>query len=128
MKSLKLVILLAALALPGVASPAPAGGASADAYQFTVVPGSAAFGNIVVRVTVATGETTISQGDAAFITVVDSSPPGPGDYRLYSWASYDATGARDAWNANRVDLQTGRLWWLTYDGKSTASWTLVTGP
>jgi hypothetical protein len=123
MKTLRLAFLLAALALPGAAAAAPN-----DAYQFTFVSGSATYGNVTVRVAVATGQTALSSSGTPFINVVDSTPPGPGDYKVYSWASYDATGARTSWAVNRVDLQSGRLWGLTYDGKSAASWTPITGP
>ena len=128
MKTLGLAFLLAALTLPGVVDAAPAAAQPNDAYQFTFVSGSATYGNVAVRVAVATGQSALSSNGTAFINVVDSTPPGPGDYRLYSWASYDATGARTSWAANRVDLQSGRLLGLTYDGKSTASWILITGP
>ena len=132
MKTLGLVVWLAALALPAIVdaapAPPPAPAPPTAAYQFTTVPGSVAFSAVVLRVAVATGQTALDGTGATLINVVDSTPPGPGDYRVSSWAAYDATGARTAWNANRVDLQSGRIWALTYDGKSAASWTLVTGP
>jgi hypothetical protein len=128
MKTLRLAFLLAALALPGAAAAAPAAAQPNDAYQFTFVSGSAVYGTVTLRVAVATGQSALSSSGTAFINVVDSTPPGPGDYRLYSWASYDATGARTSWAVSRVDLQSGRLWGLTYDGKSAANWTPITGP
>ena len=130
MKTLGLVVGLAALALPAIveaAAPPPAPAPPAAAYQFTTVPGSVAYSPVILRVAVATGQTALD-GNGTLINVVDSAPPGPGDYRVSSWAAYDATGARTAWNANRVDLQSGRVWALTYDGKSAASWTLAPGP
>jgi hypothetical protein len=76
----------------------------------------------------ATGKTVLSGGVAAFIAVTEPAAAPAGNYRLYSWTTFDNGATTREWNVYRLDMQSGRLWGMTYDGKTTPSWTEITGP
>jgi hypothetical protein len=129
MTPFKLAVVAAALSLSTAALAAPAPAApTPDSYRFTVVPGSPTLAEVIIRVDTASGVSALSAGGAALVSIADNPAPGPGDYDVTSWAGYDATGARPVWNASRLDRRSGRVWTLAFDGKTTASWTLVPGP
>ena len=106
---------------PASAPPAAAGG-----YELAVIPGSAQWTEDVVRMNTTTGKSDMSPANAPFISVTEPAPVPLGRYRIYSWSTFDsgATTTRE-WDVFRLDTQSGRLWELDSDGKTTASWTEI---
>ena len=102
------------------AQPQPQG-----AYQVALIAGSATWAQDAIRMNTTTGKTDLSPGAAAFIPVTDAAPVPAGSYRLYSWTTFDSGATTREWDVYRLDTQTGRLWTLIYDGKTTASWSEI---
>jgi hypothetical protein len=98
---------------------------SSEPYQLVIVPGASQIGEDAIRVDVATGQSMLSANQQPFIPITDPTPVGRGVYHLYPWSTFDSTAANRAWDVVRFDSQSGRLWHLVYDGKTTASWSEI---
>jgi hypothetical protein len=115
---------LAACSQPTPApAPAAAGGAASGAYTLDLIPASAQYGDVVVRMATATGQSTLSSGDpGGFVPVTEAAAPPAGAYRLYHFVQFDGGATTREWEIYRLEANSGRTWYLKYDGAKTASW------
>ena len=116
-----LAVLFGGFASSAVAEPS-------DGYEMAIFPGNATVVQVVARINVATGQSAVSVGAGPFIAITDPKPVGKSVYRLYSWNTFDLTGANRTYAMYRLDTQSGRVWSFNFDGKVTASWVEITGP
>ena len=117
-----------ALALTAGAMASPALAEPNDGYEMAVMPGNAASVQVVVRINVATGQSAVSVGSGTYVAIADPKPVPKSVYRLYSWNTFELTGATRNYSVYRLDAQSGRTWYMNFDGKATASWVEVAGP
>jgi hypothetical protein len=108
-------------AAPSVAPAAPA------TYQMDIIPGSAQWSVVVVRINGATGQATLSNAGQAFIHVAEPTPPPAGVYHLSHFTTLDSGATTREWEMYRIEAGSGRVWYLNYDGQSAASWVELTG-
>jgi hypothetical protein len=108
---------------PASAPAAPAAPTATAAYTLEVIPASANWAEVVVRMATATGQATLAGGqNTTFIPVTEAAPPPSGVYKLYDYYYFDPGATTRSWEIYRLEAGSGRTWLLKFDGAKAASW------